>query len=263
MKSSRTVLVALTLSGTLAVTAACGSSSGNSAAGGGASASPAADPLVVLTASITKAKGTSSKFTLSGQVGPVTTDGSGLMDTATRSESVTLTVTTPAKAIHEQVTMVGTDIYLKMDLPIPSIEAGKWMHVDITRLKSLASLGLGDPSDPTNLSTYAKEIVTVQQTSPGQYQGTLDITKAPLPSLTAALLAQAGDALKSVPFTATTDDQGRLTSMTVQMPSLGAGIPPSTTKVGFSDFGTPVNVQAPPAAQTQEAPDMLYQVLGG
>jgi hypothetical protein len=132
-----------------------------------------------------------------------------------------------------------------------------------TGRKSLTALGLGDPSDPTNVAAYGKELATVQETSPGHFQGTLDITKAPLPSITAPLLAQAGDALKSVPFEATTDGQDRLVSITIKLPSLGPNVPASTTTVTFSAFGTPVNIQPPSPSETEEAPAIVYQGLGG
>jgi hypothetical protein len=218
----------------------------------------------MLTASVTKSRGTSAKYTIDSKVGSVGgTQGSGEIDPTSRSQSTTLAMKAGGKTIHEQLRMVGSDIYVKMDMSIPGVDGKKWMHLDTTKLKSLSSLGLGNPSDPTNLGAYSKEIVSVQQTAPGKYQGILDITKAPLPSITSSILAQAGDALKSVPFEATTDDQSRLTSMTVKMPPLGANVPASTTTVKFSDFGTPVSVQAPPASQTQEAPALLYSALGG
>jgi hypothetical protein len=47
----------------------------------------------------------------------------------------------------------------------------------------LATPGFNDPWDPTNLSVYGQDLVTVTQSSPGQFQGTVDITKVPLPSM--------------------------------------------------------------------------------
>jgi hypothetical protein len=272
MKSGRRVLVALALIGTLTMTA-CGTTSATVTVDDGsagsvddspaASPSPAADPVAVLTASITRSKDASLKYTISSRIATVTTDGVGEVDAATHSESLTMAVASSTRSVHEQITVLGTDMYLKMDVPIQGADATKWIHLDLARLRSLASLGFSDPWDPTNLSAYGKDLITVQQSSPGQFQGTVDITKAPLPSLTSALLAQFGDAFKAIPFQATTDDEGRLTSLTIQMPALGADIPASTTKMTFSDFGTPVHVQAPPAAQTQEAPDAVYQLFGG
>jgi hypothetical protein len=265
MKSSRAVLVALTLAGALAFTAGCVSGGVSDSTHGTLVDAPtvAADPTLVLTASITKAKGTSGKFTIHSEAGSVTTDASGAADSTTRQESATVTIAGPGKTVHEQTLVVGTDIYVKSDVAVPGMDPNKWIHLDTTRLKSLASLGLGDPSDPTNVTVYGQELATVQQTSPGHFVGTLDITKAPLGSITSAILAQAGDALKSVPFEATVDSQDRFTSITVKMPALGNLVPASTTTVTFSDFGTSVSVQAPAASETQEAPDALYQAFGG
>lgn len=267
MRSSSKVLVALALAGTLPLLSACATSAEPAGAATSAvpdSPAPSVDQVAVLTGSITKTQTTSAKFTIDSEVGTVgSTKGNGVIDVATHSETVTITTQAAGKTIHEQVTMVGNNIYLKLDLPIPGLDSKKWIHLDTTKLKSLSSLGLGDPSDPTNLSSYAKEIVTVQQTAPGQYQGTLDITKAPLPTIASSVLAQAGDAIKSVPFTATTDDQSRLTAMTVKMPPLGTSAPASTTTIAFSDFGAPVTITAPAKSQTQEAPALFYTALGG
>jgi hypothetical protein len=270
MRSSSKILVALIMAGALPFVGAC-AKSGAAVSGGSAPASspaaspsPSVDPVAVLTASMSKSQATSAKFTIDSEVGTIaSTQGSGQVDVATRSEMVTLTLKAAGKTIHEQVTAIGTDVYLKIDLPIPGVDGKKWLHLDATKLTSLTALGLGNPSDPASLSAYSKQIVTVQQTGPGQYQGTLDLTKAPLPSIASSVLAQAGDAIKSVPFVATTDDQSRLTSMTVNLPPLGTSAPASTTTIKFSDFGAPVTVHAPAKSQVQEAPAVFYSLFGG
>jgi hypothetical protein len=186
----------------------------------------------------------------------------GTLAVTAHTESVTMTVTTTDKPVHEQVTLLGTDLYLKTDAAALDPDTSMWIHLDLARLKTLATLGLGDPWDPTNLSVYGQDLVTVTQSSPGQLQGTVDITKVPLPSMASAV-AGFGDAVKAIPFQARTDDQGRITSLTIQLPALGTAVPASTTTMTFSDFGAPVHVDAPPASQTREAPDALYQIFGG
>lgn len=53
-----------------------------------------------------------------------------------------------------QTTIIGTDVYLEVDLAVPGFDNKKWMHLDGTKLKLLSSLGIGDPSDPTNLAAF-------------------------------------------------------------------------------------------------------------
>ena len=63
-----------------------------------------------------------------------------------------------------------------------------------------------------------------------------------------------------MPFTATVDDQDRLTALTIDLTGIDAQL--GTLKTTYSGFGTPVTVAAPTAAETVEAPDSLLQILG-
>ena len=66
-----------------------------------------------------------------------------------------------------------------------------------------------------------------------------------------------GNAAVNVPFTAGLDDQGRLSTLTINLPQ---GKP---LEVRYSDYGSPVNVSRPVASEITEAPDSLYTSLGG
>jgi hypothetical protein len=174
-----------------------------------------------------------------------------------------MTVPDGDKTMHAQAILIGTDLYLKMDQPPPGVSRKKWMHVNISKLPALASSGLGGLGDPSGLGSYAKAVATVHRTGPGQYEGTLDFSKLVDASIVGSIGPIGGDAIKAVPFTATTDEQGRLTAMAINMPATGAGTPATTMTARFSDFGAPATIQAPPAAQTQEAPKKLFAAAGG
>src|SRR5690242_6769841 len=131
-------------------------------------------------------------------------------------------VAQPVATMHAQAIVIGTDLYLKTDEPPPGVSRKKWMHVDISKLPEPASTGLGDLSDPSGLGSYAKAVATVHRTGPGQYEGTLDFSKLVDLSIVGSIGPIGGDAIKAVPFTAATDEQDRLTSMAINMPSMGA-----------------------------------------
>jgi hypothetical protein len=94
--------------------------------------------------------------------------------------------------------------------------------------------------------------------SPGHFTGVIDGTKRPGQAGTSA--AVFGDAWKALPFEATVDERGHLTSITTHVPAV-ASMPATTSKVTLSDFGKPVTITAPPASQVKELPESYYTGL--
>ena len=259
------------LVGVMAGASACarpGTGTTNAAPVAEASAAPSPspsppDPSVALAGAITKTRATPLTFSIDTAIGGVAAmHGTGAVDPADHRQSMTMTVTADHKTEHARAIVIGTDLYLKTDEPPPGVSRKKWMHVDISKLAGLSSTGLGDLSDPSGLESYAKAVATVHLTGPGQYEGTLDFSKLAAASIAESFGPIGGDAIKAVPFTATTDEQDRLTSIVIKMPSIGAGMPATTLTARFSDFGGPVTIQAPPAAQIQEAPKNLFPSFG-
>jgi hypothetical protein len=263
MKSSRSALFAVVLTGALAVTAACGDKKDDGAAApaAGASAtsaapSPAADAKKELTAAFTKLNGTSMKYTATTDSGGAGgTKLTGASDPATKSTSGTMVITAAGQTINAQVMVVNTDVYLKMELPLPGVDPKKWMYIDGSKT-SLSKLGLGSPDDPANVKNFTDSIVTAEKTGANTYKGTFDATKRNIPGAGGAVLQQMGDAAKAVPFEATVGADGYLTGLTVKMPAAGQ-VPATTSVTTFSDFGKPVTITKPAAAETQPAPAAL------
>ena len=102
--------------------------------------------------------------------------------------------------------------------------------------------------------SYGKAATTVRRTGPGQYEGTLDFTKLAPEMTGGSIPSTIGGALEAVAFTATADDQGRLTSFVIKMPSMGEGMPATSVTARFAGFGSAVKIQAPPKSQVVEAP---------
>ncbi|MFG2040522.1 hypothetical protein [Dactylosporangium sp. NPDC048998] len=262
MKSSRSRLLALVLSGVLTVTAACGGKSDNSDAAPAASgstsaaASPEADARTELANAFNKLNGVTMAYSMTTESGTAgITKLTGSSDPATRANSGSMTITAQGQEITAEIITVGTDLYLKLGLPIPGLDPKKWMYVDGSKT-SLSKLGLGNPDDPTNVKGLTDAIATVERTGAGAFKGTIDMTKRNLPASSAALIQEMGDAAKSVPFEATVGAEGYVASLTVKMPGAGQ-VPATTATTTFSDFGKPVSISKPAAADVQPAPAAL------
>ncbi len=160
-----------------------------------------------------------------------------------------------------ELIVVGTDFYARVDgLSMLGIDRNTWLHVDGTKIKSLALLGIADPGDPTGAGSLSKQLVTVTVTG-RRYQGTLDLTKASVAGLPVSAITALGDAATSVPFEATVDAQGRLTALSFTVPAQ-SGTPATPIAITYSDFGSPVGI-AKPTTTVAEAPAAVYSFLGG
>jgi hypothetical protein len=216
-----------------------------------------ADPMTVLVDAITKTRVATRSFTLETGVGRDILHGTGVMDPASRRQSIAMTSTVGGKTSHEQAIIIGADLYIKADDPPRGVSRTKWMHVGPGKFVPLLAPGQGDLHDPTGFTSYSTAVATAHRTGPGQYAGTLDYgnlirqaTADPNASITPG-------PFDAVPFTAVVTEDGWLSSYTITMPA-AAGIPHTTVTVRFSGFGAPVTIQAPPAGETQEAPPNLF-----
>jgi hypothetical protein len=261
MKSGRSALTALVLTGALTVTAACGDKTDNggaapAAAPSSAAASPTLDARTELTNAFNKLNGVTISYTTTAETGAVASTAlTGSSDPAKKANSGSMTITAAGQTIKADVIVLGTDVYLKLGLPIPGVDPKKWMYVDGSKT-SLSKLGLGDPDDPANVKGLTDAFVTVERTGAGSFKGTIDLTKRKVPSNSAALLQQMGDAAKSVPFEATVGADGYVTSVSKDVPAAGQ-VPATKSKSTFSDFGKPVTITKPADAEIQPAPAAL------
>jgi hypothetical protein len=254
--------LAVLASATFALT---GCTATGSTGGGGASASaPApsptpAPPKQVLQASVKPLTQTTYKYTLSSSG----LTGEGSADPVGKKISLSMGGTQSGINVKMDFVLIGSDLYAKLDfggknsmLSIPT----KWMHLDQTKLKN-TNLGF-DPSagDPTETSALFDGLVDAQRVDATHYTATFDLTKASGSAVDADTLKKLGDKGKSVPGTVTLDEQGRITSLTVDLSSVDPNL---SIKNTFSDYGSPVSVSAPPAADTVEAPDAVYKIFSG
>jgi predicted small lipoprotein YifL len=146
---------------------------------------------------------------------------------------------------------LGNDVWVKM-IGIQGL-SDKWMHVAADKVKK------GSTLDPEKFSSsrLSEALVDVQRDGANGFKGTIDLTKSS--TISEEALKQLGDKAKAVPFTATVDDQGRISQLTLDMNSLMQGM--GMVKTTYSGYGEPVNVTAPPASEVVEMPAQLIDSM--
>jgi hypothetical protein len=259
MRRYRFALGGVALAVAAALVAGCsGTGTGSGSASPGASATPARSATDELVSAAAKLRSATYKFTV--KVGSTSMDGAA--DPSTKGVQLTSRASAGGMSVDISLLAVGTDLYAQIDgLSLLGINGDTWLHVDGTKIKSLAVLGIADPSDPTGANSLSKQIVTANKSGSGDYTGTLDLTKAAVAGIPVAAITSVGDKAKSVPFTASVDSQGRLTKLSFTVPAQGS-MPDTPVTITYSDFGSSVNVTKP-TSNVQEAPQAVYTFLGG
>lgn len=159
-----------------------------------------------------------------------------------------------------EVRKVDQDVYLKFGGQMAKMvgaSSGKpWMHVDADKIAEGSSFKL-PADDPAGTKAMVSAMTKVERAGEHSFKGLLDLTKTP--RYNKESLKAIGAKATAMPFTATTDDQDRLVELTLDMSGISPGA--GKMKTTYSDFGTPVAVEAPPAAQVGELPKELSGLL--
>ncbi|PRY31454.1 hypothetical protein [Pseudosporangium ferrugineum] len=245
-------------SGDGGTTPGAGTPSG-SAPSASTSAGPA-DPAATSALADAAAKLGTTSFKVTMTAGPGL-NLTGLMDAPNGVGTGTLKAIGPNTEIEIKTLLVEKDLYVQ----VPGItKAGTWTHVDVSRLPEGANVGLRPGQiDPANTAQLLSSTTDVQQAGSGSYKGTLDLTRAAgVAGVDQKAVTTWGAQAKNVPFTAGVDDQGRLSALTVQLPAAN-GQQAHPLEVLYTDYGTKVEAQRPPASEITEAPDSLYKSFGG
>lgn len=248
--------VSLAVAGCAGNTTAAGSSSSSAPAPSTPSPSVtgSADPAAAAKLSTAVEQLDQTSFTLTASSG----SGfkmTGSIDAPGGKASAQLTASGPNAEINVKTVLIGQDLYAQ----VPGItKAGTWTHVDGSRLPANANIGLRPGQiDPVNTANLLKATTDVKATSDTSYSGSVDLSKvAGVAGLGQVTIAASNAPVQNVPFTATLDPQGRLSTLTVDLPQ---GEP---LQVTYANYGQPVNVTAPAASQITEAPDSFYSSLG-
>jgi hypothetical protein len=218
------------------------------------SAAPAADPKDALIASAQQLKTTS--FKAKGTLSIGTADAAVDPTAKAATSKTVIAIPGGGPSITQEQIIIGTDSYVKLAIKnfpqAPPLPSG-WMKLDVSKIKDPADYTLAD-TDPARLQSELFKGLSTVNRSGDKFTGTLDLTKGVKSGIVdeeevTALKEKAN----AVPFEATVDGQGRLTSFKILVPN---GDPWSVT---YSDYGAPVAVTKP--ASSVPAPAALYELL--
>jgi hypothetical protein len=240
----------------------------------GCTAKPAPTPtttpkaaMEVLDDAAAKTRGQSFKYTVTyGDM--LTGDGARDATGANTQRNVTVKTGTNGLTIVAKVLHVGDKVYVKLDLgPLGAQLLGlgglgdRWLLVDLAKLNANGlSASLIPNADSSTIDAYIKGVVSAETVSPTEIKGTVDISKSAPLALPVSELSKLTNEQKIVPFTATLDDQGRITKTVINMPTV-AGYPAAPLTTNYTDYGAAISIAAPAADQVVAAPDTIYMVL--
>lgn len=184
----------------------------------------------------------------------------GQIDPQKEAGDTTTKLTTPGGQITIDTRLLGTDAWAKVTGLGEALPAG-WMHLDTQKASGTDNFSISPgQTDPAKASKFIAASADVQRTGTTGFTGTVDLTK--VAGVTGLGSVTIGDgASQKVPFTATTDAQGRLTNLTIDVQKASPELA-GPLKIDYTDYGTPVTVQAPNPAEVTEAPESLYSPFG-
>jgi hypothetical protein len=259
MKNRRLAIVGLTLTAVVGLSA-CGTkadetpATASSAPGGvpaaevpAAGSAEAAKELVAAAAKLT-----GDTFKVTSDMGK-TLSTSGVLDPEGKKAKMTVTLG-GGTATKVDIIQLADDMYLKFDGQLAQMVGKTWMHIDASKLKAGSTFNQLQGDDPAGTQAMAKAVTNVVKTG-NDFKGTLDLTKTP--QYNKDSMKALGAKASAVPFTAKTDDQGRLVAMSVEMEGLMTGAGTMTTT--YSDFGTKVDVSKP--SGVKELPENMAGLL--
>jgi hypothetical protein len=234
---------------------ACGTPGGGDAPAAGGAASAAAttapaDAAAELAAAATALQDESMRVSMRMATG-INSEGVVNADGSAMDMSMTMTGAAAGGENAGKIEMrkIADDLYMRFD-------AGKkWMHAAASDFPT-GSTFASNPKDTSKMITVT---TGVEKTGDRAFKGVLDMTKAP--GADAKSFAALGAKATTVPFTAATDAEGRLTELVIDLEALAPGAGKMTAT--YTDFGLPVEVTAPPAGQVEQMPKDMLKMMGG
>ncbi len=289
MNHARGKYVPFVLAAALGATlTACGGSGGSTAAG--EAAAPPADPKAAITASASGLNAGDYAFTTATPKGD---KANGAVHKPSKSATLEMVTTEKDAAGTISFRFVDTDRYTKMKMDTAELKgtlkeiedlgtstpemakmvkgledmvemfSGKtWMHVDATKVKDGddLTLDLANP-DLTGAGALVGSVVTAQGDA-RSVTGTLDATKLTDDNgpWDAADFTAMGETAKALPYTATLDEQGRLTKLVLDAPKAG-DVPAGPWTIEITGYGAQAAQEKPAKGEVEEMPADAYEML--
>jgi hypothetical protein len=198
--------------------------------------------------------------------------------------TITGEVAPATKGTHLRLAYKDPALGFTMHMSYLTVDQKTWTKISFTETKGLTGLPklptkwmLLDPAKMTNkegipISYDSADVAgvkpllantTITDSGAGKYTGTVDLSGAAGTNILAAETAAGiGDAAKTLPFQATVDAEGRLTTFVVNVPTVGK-TKAYNFSVTYGDYGTAPAVAAPTAAEVVKAPAKAYELLNG
>ncbi|WP_173037808.1 hypothetical protein [Phytohabitans flavus] len=216
----------------------------------GVSSAPSASPSPTISAAqaLTAAARKLNEQTLG--IG-VTTGGDlvvhGDVDPVAGKARMIVSVLSSRPIVGMELVLTDGVMYAKV-AQMPGVPYG-WMRLDGKALSG-THLDVLPEKDPAGASQLLAGLVSAERDGSGGFRGTLDLTN--VPTAAAYRLKGLGDRAKAVPFTARVNDRGQLTLLDIDLEAVVPGA--RNIKAQYTDFGQPISVTPPPAAETIDAP---------
>lgn len=187
----------------------------------------------------------------SGPIDGQTTKATGAVDPVGKRYEATTTTTGGTGAGTYQHIVIGADGYQRADTD------KQWVHLDLSRTKPTSILVPFTMADPTGLETFTGQVGSVQRTGPHEFSGKFNAAGTERRYLPIGVPSVTAFFLNTSPFKATTDDQGRVTMIRIELTL--SDKPKVVMTTTFSDHGTQPATKAPAKKTVVEADDMYYR----
>lgn len=257
----RRIITALVAGTATVLLAGCGQLGGGDAAG---TAAPTTPPTAREKLAAAVPDGSAGRYAFSFKDTATTTKG--VVEPKAKRVSMTIAYKEPELGFTMTMAylVVEADQWVKIsfDKKLPGMPRlpKKWMKVDPAKVEDDTLEGVEDP-DPLAAGVLFTAIVDTEETKPGTFTGTLDLSRAADAQIVDEDgLKALGDKAKAVPFTAIVDDAGRLTTLDIKVPAY-AKVKAFTHHATYSAYGSAPEVTAPAAGDSQAATDEAYELL--
>jgi hypothetical protein len=225
----------------------------------GCAADPVEDPGLVLAASTETLAQESFRFELTaGEL----MSASGAVDPAADAGSVTMSLAFGGMAMDVEAVVLGTEMWANLGAFGGLLGVGEpWLHIDQSRLGESGFAGVEpEELDLVGAAELLKGLGTVEQIDEYTFRGEIELARGSSTVFADELLKALGEESVTLEFTATVDDEGRLTRLVVDLPPTPQ-VPAEELELRYFDFGAPVEVSPPPADQVTELPEAFYDMF--